>query len=65
VIDVKRLTQEDLDIILDEHELMRKTLQTIAGNAGDRLQETQARGALANIGPAVTNGHHNPANKEN
>lgn len=48
-----KITQEELDKILEEHELMRKTLQIIAGNAGDRLQETQPRGVLANIGPAV------------
>ena len=50
------ISQEELDKILAEHELMRRTLEIIAGNAGDRLQETQARGALANIGAPVTNG---------
>lgn len=38
------------EIVLQEHELMRKTLQTIAGNTADGLQRTQAIGALSNIG---------------
>jgi len=40
--------------ILAEHELMRKTLETIAGTAADQLQATQARGALANIGATLS-----------
>lgn len=44
-----------------EHEIMRKTLETIAGSAADQLQATQARGALSNIGPAVTNGQSGDA----
>src|SRR5258708_930560 len=54
VTDAQQITQEQLDEILSEHELMRKTLEVIVANSADRLQATQARGALANIGPAVT-----------
>jgi hypothetical protein len=54
VSDARQITQEQLDEILREHELMRKTLETIAANSADRLQATQARGALTNIGPTVT-----------
>lgn len=41
------------EALLAEHELMRRTLEIIAGNSADQLQATQARGALANIGPRV------------
>lgn len=37
--------------LMTEHDLMRRTLETIAGSAADQLQATQAKGALANIGP--------------
>lgn len=36
-----------------EHELMRRTLEIISADAGDQLQATQARGALANIGTTI------------
>lgn len=42
------------DGLLAEHELMRKTLEVISSNSADQLQATQARGALANIGPTVS-----------
>jgi len=41
-----------LDEAVCENALMRRTLETIAGNSADQLQATQARGALANIGPS-------------
>jgi hypothetical protein len=47
---IETLTTERT-IVLQEHELMRSTLQTIAGGASDGLQRTQAAGALSNIGP--------------
>ena len=39
------------EVILREHETMRRVLETIAAGAADGLQRTQAIGALANIGP--------------
>jgi hypothetical protein len=44
----------DNDRLINEHELMRKTLEVIAANSADRLQATQALGVLANIGPKVS-----------
>ncbi len=36
-----------------DNDRMRKILEIIAGEAADKLQATQARGALTNIGPKI------------
>ncbi|WP_036048670.1 hypothetical protein [Bradyrhizobium sp. Tv2a-2] len=46
----------NLPEILNEHEVMRRSLEIITGSAADGLQRTQAIGALSNIGPRVSNG---------
>lgn len=52
--EVMHCAAKELETLTKEHELMRQTLQTIAGGASDGLQRTQALGALANIGPRPT-----------
>lgn len=44
---------KERDALRADNALMRKALETIAGSAADKLQATQAAGALANIGASL------------
>jgi len=58
------LTADDIKQLRKDNDLMYRTLQTIAANASNGLQRTQAIGALANIGPKICDAHGDRADKE-